>query len=69
MKKDNPHRMIRTPKTFVCKKNLTLLQEDPKTDASKMQVEVRNGEVILKGRADTEEEKPMRQLLPHPYPE
>jgi hypothetical protein len=36
---------------------LTLLHEDPKTDASKMQVEVTNGEVILKGRTDTEEEK------------
>jgi osmotically-inducible protein OsmY len=36
---------------------LALLQEDPKTDASKMLVEVNNGEVLLKGRADTEEEK------------
>ena len=33
------------------------LHDDPKTDASKMEVEVRDGDVILKGGADTEEEK------------
>jgi len=33
------------------------LHEDPKTDVSKMEVEVKEGNVILKGLADTEEEK------------
>ncbi len=36
---------------------LSGLHEDPRTDVSKMQVEVNNGITILKGRADTEEEK------------
>jgi hypothetical protein len=34
-----------------------LLHDDPKTDATKMQVEVKDGHVLLKGKADTEEEK------------
>jgi hypothetical protein len=33
------------------------LHEDPRTDVSKMEVEVNKGVAILKGRADTEEEK------------
>ncbi|MEO7923996.1 MAG: BON domain-containing protein [Chitinophagaceae bacterium] len=34
-----------------------LLHDDPKTDATKMEVEVNEGNVLLKGKADTEEEK------------
>ncbi|MDZ4794074.1 MAG: BON domain-containing protein [Bacteroidota bacterium] len=36
---------------------IRLLQDDPKTDASKMEVVVKDANVLLKGRADTEEEK------------
>lgn len=36
---------------------VNLLQNDPKTDATKMEVIVTDGSVLLKGRADTEEEK------------
>ena len=58
MKKDNQHQDNLSTEDVRLQKNiLTLLHEDPKTDASKMQVEVKNGEVMLKGRADTEEEK------------
>lgn len=33
------------------------LTQDPGIDTSKIQVEVENGKVILKGKADTEDEK------------
>lgn len=36
---------------------LASLHEDPKTDVSKMEVEVKDCLAVLKGRADTEEEK------------
>ncbi len=58
MKKDNHHLDNQNTEEVRLQKNiLTLLEEDPKTDASKIQVEVKNGKVLLKGMADTEEEK------------
>jgi osmotically-inducible protein OsmY len=46
-------------KEQICK----LLEEDPKLDASKIHIEVNNGEVLLKGKADTEEEKAKAENL------
>lgn len=40
-----------------------LLRDDPSIDDSKMEVEVMNGTVIIKGKADTEEEKEKAQLI------
>ena len=39
------------------------LHDDPKTDVSRMQVEVKEGNVLLKGLADTEEEKEHAGLI------
>ena len=58
MKKNDQYQDDKNTEDDRLEKNiLTLLHEDPKTDAGKMQVEVKNGEAKLKGRADTEEEK------------
>jgi osmotically-inducible protein OsmY len=40
-----------------------LLRENPAIDDSKMEVEVSNGKVVLKGKADTEAEKENAQLI------
>ena len=42
---------------------LTAMHEHPKIDETKMMVEVKDGTVILKGHADTEEEKEHVQLI------
>ena len=42
---------------------LTALHQHPKIDESKMLVEVNNATVVLKGKADTEEEKEHAQLI------
>lgn len=64
MKKDNQHQDDQNTEDIRLQKNiLILLHEDPKTDASKMQVEVKNGMVTLKGFADTEEEKKHGAML------
>jgi len=58
MQNDNHHQDDQNTEDLHLQKTiLTLLQEDPKTDASKMEVVVNSGEVLLKGKADTEEEK------------
>jgi BON domain len=54
MKKDEP---VNTDDIRIQKDILALLHEDAKTDATRMEVEVKDAEVLLKGRADTEEEK------------
>ena len=45
------------PDELLKKAILSGLHEDPRTDVSKMEVEVTDGVATLKGRADTEEEK------------
>jgi len=58
MKEDNQQgQQISSDDVRIQKEITDRLSEDPKTDAGKMEVEVNNGEVILKGKADTEEEK------------
>ena len=39
------------------------LNKDPGIDTSKIHVEVKNGEVILKGKADTETEKQLSEKI------
>ena len=39
------------------------LNKDPGIDTSKIEVQVNNGEVILKGRADTEDEKMLSEKI------
>ena len=45
------------------KEILAGLHDHPKIDEAKMMVEVKDGTVILKGHADTEEEKEHAQLI------
>ena len=45
------------------KEIVAALHEHPKIDETKMMVEVKDGNVILKGHADTEEEKEHAQLI------
>ena len=64
MKKDSQQQTnLSTEDSRMQKRIFTLLHEDAKTDASKMQVEVKNGEVILSGNADTEEEKNHAEII------
>lgn len=42
---------------------LEALHHDPGIDSSKMHVEVENGKVILKGKADTEKEKQLAETI------
>lgn len=43
--------------TRIRKAIVALLHEDSKTDASKMEIVVKHANVLLKGKADTEDEK------------
>ena len=42
---------------------IDVLTKDPRIDTSKIQVEVENGKVILKGKADTETEKQLSEKI------
>lgn len=45
------------------------LEDEPKLDESKIEVEVNNGEVVLKGKADTEEEKALAEKIAASVPD
>ena len=57
--KENNHKQIwqSSPDLRIWKKITDRLNKHPKIDASDIEVEVNKGEITLKGKADTEEEK------------
>ena len=50
---------------IIRQKVMDSLNKDPGIDTSKMDVQVKNSEVILKGRADTENEKMLSEKIAH----
>ena len=51
------------PDEIICQNIIDSLKKDPGIDTSRIHVEVKNGEVILKGKADTETEKQLSEKI------
>lgn len=54
---------MQTDNTEIMKKIIQLIEDDPKIDSSNITVEVNDGVVTLKGKADTEAEKTKAEKL------
>lgn len=64
MKENNhTHTWQTSPDLRIWKKITDRLNKHPKIDAGNIEVEVNTGEVFLKGKADTEEEKQLAENI------
>ena len=61
MKENNQHEIMHDE--IIRQKVMDGLNKDPRIDTSKIEVQVKNGEVILKGIADTENEKMLSEKI------
>lgn len=64
MQKDSDHSQpLQNSDAIILSRVRELLHHNPAIDDSKMEIEVSNGTVVLKGKADTEAERENAQLI------